>query len=267
MQENLMPILGASELRSLQAFTEFTRLMKRRAGDKLRTLKGFTIREGFHASPAGLSQLTFVTRPTGARRVSRAFLLLGSENAKSINANVKGTDLWVRVEKAKVLPALRTLTNVSSFHVQSNCDYFIKEYFENYRSVLLLSKWQEKRKFSWRLVAEKASGKPTYLALARRFRPNSKNTHLFAFYSNSRFMVPDTFKIIQTTKQESKLQCLYLNSVLGLLNVVLFREQTTGGYTDIRESDLRLFDTIDSRKLSNTAVGALNDLFVKLRSV
>ena len=266
-KDNLMPILGAPDLPSLKAFTEFSRILKKRSGNKLRKLGSFTIKEGFHASPKGLSELTFVTRPTKGERTRKAFLLLGEEKTGHIRANVKGTDLWVKIPREKILPALRTLTNVDSYCIGEKCDYFITDNFKGFEKVLMLSKWKDKRKFGWGFVAKKASGKSTHLVVARRFRPNSESTHFFAFSSGQKFIAPHTFKIITASKSESTLQCLCLNSVVGLLGAVLYREQTTEGYADIMESDLVLFDTVNSEKLTEGELRMLNDLYEDLRTV
>lgn len=267
LKENLMPIVGASEASSIEAFANFLGILKIRGKEKLTNLEEFTIAEGFHASPAGLSQLTFITRPTKEERVRRAFLLLNDEKGKHIKVNLKDTDLEFEIAKWKTLPALRTLTNADSFCIDKKKDYFVKEQFKGFNSILMLSKWKDKKNFTWDLVNEKVKGKGTYLAVARRFRPNSKNTHFFAFYSDEEFITPHTFKIIQTKKKESKFQSLYLNSVIGLLNIISLREQTTEGYTDIMESDLNLFITVDSKKLSEKEIEMLNDLFDKLKNV
>lgn len=267
LKENLMPIIGASEASSIKAFANFLGILKIRGKEKLTNLEGFTITEGFHASPAGLSQLTFITRPTKEERVRRAFLLLSDEKGKHIEAGLKDTDLEFEIAKGKTLPALRTLTNVDSFCIDRKKDYFVREQFKGFDSVLMLSKWKDKKNFTWDLVNEKVKGKGTYLAVARRFRPNSRNTHFFAFYSDAKFIAPHTFKIIQTKKEESKIQSLYLNSIIGLLNIISLREQTTEGYTDIMESDLNLFITINSKKLSKKEVGRLNEIFRKLKNV
>jgi len=265
--DNLMPVIGASAVESIEVFAHFLSVLQKGSKHKLKYLEDFTIREGFHASPAGLSQLTFITRPTAKGRVGRAFLVLDDEKGKNITFRLKDTELEFRIKKRKTLPALRTLTNVDVFCLDTKKDYFIKDEFRDFGSILTLSKWKDKKKFSWDLVNKKVEGKRTHLAVARRFRPNSDNTHFFAFYSDSRFIVPHTFKIIQTEKQESKLQSLYLNSIIGLLNIISLREQTTEGYTDIMETDLNLFITIDSKKLPKKGVKKLNDLFDKLKDV
>jgi hypothetical protein len=267
LQDNLMPIMGASEIGSIEAFSAFLNILEMRSKKKLRKLEGFDISEGFHASPAGLSQLTFITRPAKGERLERAFMILDDEKDQSIVVRLKDTSLRFEIEKAKTLPALRTLTNMNLFCIDKKKDYFVAQKMKNFDSILALTKWKDKENFDWSLVDENVKGKKTYLAVARRFRPNSKNTHFFAFYSDDGFIVPHTFKIIKTEKDESKLQTLYLNSVLGLMNVISLREQTTEGYTDIMESDLNLFKTVDSRKLSEQELKTLNALFEKLKNV
>lgn len=267
LKENMMPLIGASQIGSIEVFADFLKLLKERGNGKLTKLGLFKIREGFHASPAGLSQLTFVTRPIKEGRVKRAFLLLDKEEATHISVNLKDTDLKFEIETNKIEPALRTLTDVDNFCIDKKKDYFVKEEIRDFDKILMLSKWKDKKKFDWNLVKENLTEKETYLAVARRFRPNSKNTHFFAFYSGEKFISPHTFKIIQTQREESKFQSLYLNSIIGLFNIISLREQTTEGYTDIMESDLNLFITVDSEKLTKKELKDLNDLFAKLKNV
>ena len=267
LKDNMMPIIGASEVSSIGIFASFLDLLKIRSKEKLTTLEGLTIKEGFHASPAGLSQLTFITRPTTEGRIEKAFLILDGENQKHIVFHLRGTNFKFEIEKSKAKLALRTLTDVDSFCIEKKKDYFIQEGIKGFDTILMLSKWKDKKRFTWDLVDKNVAGKETHLAVARRFRPNSKNTHFFAFYSDDKFIVPHTFKIIQAKKEESKLQSLYLNSVLGLLNIISLREQTTEGYTDIMESDLKLFSTIASEQLSKKEIERLDDLYLKLKNI
>jgi hypothetical protein len=272
LRDNLMPVLGASEVNSIIAFSNFLKILREKSKSKLVELGKLldmekTVKEGFHSSPAGLSQLTFVTNPFGDDRIERAFLILNSEKDDSIEIKVKNANIAFKVPKAKTLPALRTLTNVNRFHIGKERDYFVTGNFKGFDTLLTLSKWASKEDFDWELVREEISEKNTYLATARRFRPNSDNTHFFAFFSNIKFIVPDTFKIFKISKEEAKLQSLYLNSVIGLLNIVSLREQTTEGYTDIRGSELDYFITVDSKHLSEREVAKLNELFTELHEV
>ena len=272
LKDNLMPILGASDVDSIVAFSSFLRLLRLRGKSKLSSLEKLIdmenlVKEGFHASPAGLSQLTFITRETSTDRTKRAFLILRNEEGDSIKVTVRDSDLTFRIPKDKLLPALRTLTSVDRFFVGKNRDYFVTEEFEGFDSLLTFSKWKNKTDFNWDSVRKEASEKATNLALARRFRPNSENTHFYAFVSDNRFVVSDTFKIVKVPVEECKLQSLYLNSVVGMMNVVTLREQTTEGFTDIRDSELSHFITLDTKKLQEKDLKRLNALFEELKDV
>jgi hypothetical protein len=272
LKDNLMPILGASDVDSIGAFSNFLRLLKLRGKNKLVYLEKLIdmenlVREGFHASPAGLSQLTFITRETSTDRTKRAFLILRNEEGDTIEVTIKDSKLTFRIPKDSLLPALRTLTSVDSFYVGKNKDYFVKEEFKGFDSLLSFSKWKDKKGFNWNSVRKEVVEKATHLALARRFRPNSKSTHFFAFVSDDKFIVSDTFKIVQVPLEECKLQSLFLNSVIGMLNVVTLREQTTEGFTDIRGSELSYFITIDTKKIQEKDLQRLNELFEELRNV
>ena len=267
LRDNLMPILGAAGVESIDIFIRFQKILHKKGKVKLTSLSKFNINEGFHASPAGLSQLTFVTRETNKDRTKRAFLILKKEEGEIIEVIVKDSNIIFQIPKDCLLPALRTLTNVDTFYVGKNKDYFVKEEFKGFDVLLTLSKWKDKRAFNWDSVRKNVSKKGTYLALARRFRPNSKSTHFFAFFSENKFITPHTFKIVQTTSEEAKIQSLFLNSVVGLLNIISLREQTTEGFTDIMESDLNSFTALNSSKLAEKEISKLEILFEELKEV
>ena len=58
--------------------------------------------------------------------------------------------------------------------------------FDNYKFVLELSKFQDKPNFNYEIIRRKMENRWTYMVTARRFRPNSKNTSLFAFCSEEK---------------------------------------------------------------------------------
>jgi len=267
LKDNLMPILGASNVDSIDTFIHFQKLLKKRGKFKIKSLGSFDIKEGFHASPAGLSQLTFITRETDSDRTKRAFLILKKEKGEVAEVTVKDSNLTFQIPKDNLLPALRTLTNVDSFYVGKNKDYFVHKDFKGFNSLLTFSKWKDKKGFNWDTVRKDVGDKGTYLALARRFRPNSKSTHFFAFFSDNKFITPHTFKIVQTNVEEAKIQSLFLNSVVGLLNIISLREQTTEGFTDIMESDLNSFTALNSGKLAEKEISECESLFQELKEV
>jgi len=265
-KENLMPFLGVFKPHSIKVFEEFNEKVKKIGKKKITKLENLTVREGFHASPAGLSELTFITGFHTKARTKRAFLILDKEDERKLITRIGNTDMKFEIKKSKVIPALRTLTGVDTFFVK-NIDYFIEHEPEGLDRLLQLSKWKNKDDFDWKIVKEKLRDKKTYLAVARRFRPDSVNTHFFAFYNDEEFVVPHTFKIIKIDKVSSKYQCLFLNSIIGLVDLIMFREQTTEGYTDIMESELNLFRVFNIEGLTRKDVDLLVKIFDKLKNV
>lgn len=241
---NLMRYVSMNSVKSISTVTNFLKLVKSKSGDKLTKLKKSHIREGFHASPAGLSEVCFITNGFDSNRVKRAFLILDKVEKNTIRFHIKGRkQRTFKVPLKDTFPALRTLTGVDNMNINSVNDYIILKKFKNFETVLHLSKW--KGRFDWNLVQKNKKGKETHIAIGRRFRPNSSQTHHICFVSPQKFICPHTFKILpESSFKEAQLVALSLNSIVNICNLTLNREQTTAGYTDVMEDDLLLFDVI-----------------------
>lgn len=266
LKNNLMPILGLTSIQNIKILNDFLNLLSKRYCYKLKKISSSDIEEGFHASPAGLSELTFITRPIKDSRIGRAFLILTGEEKEYIKVKLKDTDFVIKIDRNKIVPALRTITSVDNFFIGNKKDYFVIENYSGFEKVLIHSKWKDK-KFNWKLINKDLDKKKSYLTIARRFRPNSDNTHFFSFYLDDKFISPHTFKILKLEEEESKIQCMFLNSIFSLINILRFGEQTTGGYTDIMESDLLNFDILNYEKIEAKEIERINDLFLKLKEV
>lgn len=267
-KDNLMPFIGISDGSTSLALINFLKNIYEKASKKLIKIPSDLITEGFHASPAGLSELIFITRPINKNRIKRAFLIFEKETKDHLIAKIKNSEIKFKIEKEKVSPALRTLTNIKCFDITKTHDYIIQNEFKGFEKILAISKWKNKGEFKWNDVKANVQKKETYLAVARRFRPNSDNTHHFAFCATKKFLSPHTFKLLRVnTTEESKINCLFLNSVVTLVNITVLREQTTEDFSDIMESDLTLMRIIDVSKLSLGDKEILLSLFDKLRNI
>jgi len=265
-KENLMPILGFSDSENKKALEDFLVKIRERAGNKLMKIKRESVAEGFHASPAGLSELLFVTNPFDDSRVKRAFMILKKINKDTIEVGVKDTDFVFIIPKSKTSPAIRTLTGVKSFCMEKE-DYIINQRIKDFDKLLNMSKWRS-GELNWSEIGKNIENKSSYIVVGRRFRPNSNNTHNFAFYSKDKILSPHTFKVIKFKDyREAMLQVLILNSIITIVNIISLKEQTTGGFTDIMESDLALFDIFDISKIDKKTTSRLYSTFEKLAKV
>lgn len=262
---NLMPLIGLSSSKSKKNINNFLSAVRQKGREKLKKIRDEMISEGYHVSPAGLSELVFITRPTDESRIERAFLTLTNEIGNSIQFKIKGLDGEYNVPRTNVKHALRTLTSVKKFDV-GNLDYILIDPPDNFEKIKQFSKWEGD--FNWSNHRENVRKKTSEVFVGRRFRPNSRNTHHFAFYSQDGAVAPDTFKIVKFSGEiENKIQTLILNSCITMANIVSLREQTTGGFTDIRESELTNFDIFDLSHLSELEKLQLIRVFDSIKDV
>jgi len=235
--------------------------------NKLIKIQKGTFPEGFHASPKGLSQLVFVTNPITKDRTKRAFLILEKSDKEKIVARVKNTHIRVVIPKSCTYPSLRTVTGINTIAV-TGLDYFVFSKYKNFEQVVSLSKWNKKRPVYWDKIKNEGTKKRAFLIIPERFNPYSKNTHLLAFVSEEKLVCPHTLRIgINLDLEEAKVLGLFMNSIIFLSQIFLNREETTGEYIHIMESDLILMRILNFNKLSKTEKGRLLNLFEKLRNV
>ena len=267
-RKNLMPYFGLMRVESGKILSEFKFMTENKLKGKIRRIGEDDTSEGFTASPAGVSQMTFITNNYARNRTSRAFLIYDHEDDDKVYAKIRGLKGEVfEIPKSSIKPAFRTLTDVHSFNIDDKLDFFIDEEFPKSDFVLELSKFDtHKHTFCYEDIRRTATSKLTHMVVARRFSPHSPNTSHFAFSSNTCFIPPDTFKIMDLDLDCAKINTLYLNSVLGIINIVLLKEQSTGRLTDIRQNDLMLLDILDTDKLDDKTVEELLGLYDELKN-
>jgi type I restriction-modification system DNA methylase subunit len=261
--DNLMPLIGFTSYRNKNVLDSFLQKVRSRSNGLLMKIPRDIISEGFHASPAGLSELVFITRSTDKARVERAFLVLKNEYKTSVGVELGNGSFSLEIPYSAIKPALRTLTAVKTFNPES-IDYILVREPQNFNRILAISKW--KGQFNWIEHEKNVAKKESYVVVGRRFRPNSGNTHHFAFYSSKKIVAPDTFKNLNfKSEEEAFTQTLLLNSSITIANILSYREQTTGGFTDIRESELISFDILNFDRLDDKRKFVLKTLFERLK--
>lgn len=261
--DNLMPLIGFTAYKNKDILDSFLKSVREQSSGLLMKIPNKMVSEGFHASPAGLSELVFITRPFDKARVERAFMILKKEGKESIKVELKNGELSVEIPYSKLKPALRTLTAVKTFNPEF-VDYILTQQPEQFDTIMKLSKW--KGSFNWDEHRKNVEKKESFVVVGRRFRPNSNNTHQFAFYSSKKLVAPHTFKILRfENSNEALIQTLMLNSSITMANILTYREQTTGGFTDIMESELMSFDIFNFEELSDRQKAKLESLFDDLK--
>ena len=232
--------------------------------EKVQLIESGKFSEGFHVSPKGISQLLFLTTPFTPDRVTRAFLIVDKILDDRVIVKVKGTDMEFDIPMKNLKPAFRTITGQSKMKI-SKTDYFVTRPFDDFIKIAQISKWNNKNSLNWRDIGNEALRKTSYLVIPERFNPYSVNTHLVAFYSEEPVIIPHTLRYgKELSKEESVFELLFLNSILFIAQMAIVKEETTGEYIHLMDSDLREMRYFNLEKLTKIDREILTRLYLKL---
>jgi hypothetical protein len=260
-RNNFMKFLRGTSLERNKVILEFLENIESRSQDKLTNLSSKEMYEGFHASPAGLSQLVFIVNPVDESRIERnVLLILNKSDDHFIEAEVPELKRHLKIEKEKVIPALKTLTGINTMDITSSHDFLIIDNFEGFQQLIPLSKW--KGRFDWNKVKKKAKGKGTHVAILHRINIFSKNTHFVSCFSENQFYPTHAFNVFPNKSQEeAKFLCLFFNSIVGLLQILISMKETTGQYIEFMQSDLEEIKVLNFNTLSEAERNGIKNVW------
>jgi len=261
--ENLMPFLS-------QKSNEILKILKPILDSpKLSFIKNKTFSEGFHVSPKGFSEILFITNPFGEseNRVKKAFLILERVEDDKISFKIKDTNLKYTIPTSKVYKAFRTITDQQALLLKET-DYFIKSPFDGFNSIIRLSKWKYGSNLNWEDINKEAMKKRSEIIIPERFNPYSMNTHILAVYSDDLVVIPHTLRFGKGfSKEDAKLQVLFLNSIIFLSQLIMNKEETTGEYIHLMDTDLIQMKYFNLDKLTRSDKDKLLKLFDEISQI
>jgi tRNA1(Val) A37 N6-methylase TrmN6 len=266
-KNNFMKFLRGTSLERNKVILKFLEKIENKSKNKLINLSPEEMLEGFHASPAGLSQLVFVVNPIDESRTERNVLLILKKVEDSyIKTEQPELKKEFKIEKHKVAPAVKTLTGIKTMNITSSHDFLIIDNFKNFRDLMRLSKW--KGKFNWKEVRTRMEGRATYVAILHRINIFSRNTYFVSCFSEKQFYTTHAFNIFpHKSKEESKFLCLFFNSIVGFLQILTLMKETTGQYIEFMQSDLEEVKVLKLEALSQTEKSIVKTVWNKVSNV
>jgi len=268
-KENLMPFLSPEEIQNI--FAKFIH------SNKLVTFSGDLIDIGFPYRPKGVADGVFITNPSEKSRIKNAFSIVYEVGPKEIIVALKG--IPKEIEKLKLGKdfvdfALRTNTGIKRISVTpKELDLILTKKNNDY--VLSLGKLNRKipSPFPWKEHLENNIVKDGYhLVIPRKIRLNSPNTHVVSIFSEEKLYSAGPslwfFKDRRYSQEALKILNLYLNSILTIIQILLYKSETLGAeYFELMKSDWNLFKVIDVRKLDKAENQTLLRLFENISQV
>jgi len=267
-RDNLMLFLAGKSIKNVLIIREFYDKFIRRAKDFIKTFEKEYLSEGFGPRPKGLSKLVFLNRKLGEKRIKNAFMIIESLKKNEISIYLKNTGEKYKLKVKDVCHALRTITNVNIMDISKITDYLTINKFRDFEKIrMYVAKF--KGSVDWRKIKISAKNNLTHLAIPTRYRMNSENTHLTCFYSEIRFVPTNAFFIYKGIegKESNKILAIFLNSILYLIQFFLRTKETTQGFFEIKQFDLKLMYILNIEKLCKKDMKILIQLFNKLKNV
>ncbi len=266
-QNNLMYFLWAKNAADCVTVQEFYKTFQNK---KLINFPQGLVREGFHSYTKGVISAVFITSPQEQKtRTERALMILESVKSDYLNVRIAKTELRYQVPREVCKKAIRTITGLRTIEVPDG-DYLVTNYFPDFAKILGVSKFDDKNKiFDWEYVQKTYPKKMVHLVSATKFDLYSRNTSFIAFYSEEPMIATDSLKVYPNLSTEkAKILCLFLNSIVNLLQFITNRQQTTaGGYHAITETDLLNFQLLNYENLIKKEIEKLLVVFDSLKSL
>jgi predicted RNA methylase len=266
-KNNLMKFIRGVSIERNKVILEFLEKIEINSRGRLISLTSKEMLEGFHASPAGLSQLVFIINPIDKSRTKKnVLLILNKIEDDFVKAECLQLKKEFKIEKYKVVPAIKTLTGIKTMNITSSHDFLIIDNFKNFQDLIHLSKW--KGKFDWNEVKKRMEGKATHVAILHRINIFSKNTYFISCFSENLFYTTHAFNIFPNkSKEESRFLCLFFNSVVGILQILTLMKETTGEYIEFMQTDLEEFKVLKFETISQTEKEFTNMIWDKISNI
>lgn len=264
--DNLMTFIGGTSLHNLETMRTFMAIVKERGKDKLSNFKKEDLKEGI-TSPKGLGQLVYITVPSHFSREERSFLILDSKKKDILYVRPKNIDKNLEIPLKSTEPALRTITGIQTLQLGSQYDYILKDSYSGFDEMLTISKW--KGRFNWGMINDKIAriGK-SRLVVPDKIRLSSKNTIVLAAYSDEPIILSNLFFAYRVLDKEvCKTLTLSLNSVINIVQFLMLKAETLGGYIRLSANDWNMTYQLDFNKLNDHEKKAIVSLFKQLKSV
>ncbi|MEM2079380.1 MAG: N-6 DNA methylase [Nitrososphaerota archaeon] len=263
---NLWPLVGFSHPRIARIVCGFLQKVIERAETVLTPMRDVVTRiiRGIEPKKEGLLNAVFVVRPLNPKRVERSQIIFEKEDDKGIVARFSKGELSRRVSIPyyAVKSGLKTAVYLQTLDVTQNCDWFIFRRFEGFKDIEKLAKV----KVDFEELSNQADKRQTHLVVARRIDLAGPGTMLLAFYSQINLVPSKAFWSLYNDSDTSKALCLWLNSVVFIVQVLMGRTETRGSWCELTEGLLEQAlvpkaDFIAANKAK------FEETFEKLRSV
>jgi hypothetical protein len=181
----------------------------------------------------------------------------------AIIAENRFTHLIVSIPFKSLTFGLRRLTGINKIDITDELDYVVVDDFAD-SSIFFTKPSALKELKKWK---EYTTTRMTKLVISRRFNLAAPGTNLLAYFSDKDFVPTKIFWSIKNIEEEDrKVIALWLNSTLNILQVLIERMETEGGFINFDKYVVTKSLVINPKKL-NSDKKLLLETFDKVKDV
>lgn len=232
--KNLWPFVGISQPRNIKPISTFREMFQEKVGNNLISLrkKRAKVIRGVEPTSEGLLNALYVMRPIQEARLGRALLILQKEKKAEIIAGIKGTGTLITIPRDIIFPGLKTHAYVNKYDIESICDWMVHEDFNGFEKVRKLT---ASKKIDFSKVNKQIERRISHLFLSRRINFAAPGTDVLGFYCDKEIVPGKAFWSISESKDISKIYCVWFNSIISIVQMLLLRTETEGTWCEITE--------------------------------
>ena len=190
---------------------------------------------GLEPSVENLLNLIFVVRPIDKRRIERSKLILTSEGDDRITGVIKDFGTVFEIPRKTVKSGLKTAAYVPRLDVEGISDLAILNSFDGLREI------QERvgvSEVDFKYVAKRAKDRFTHLLVSRRFNFAAEGTKALSFFSSEMLVPGKALWTLSTDITTSKVLCLWLNSTVSFIELLLLQTETEGSFIEVTKEKI-----------------------------
>lgn len=263
--DNMWPIVGFLSPSTQKTMVNFYNRSLDLAEDKLiksgNLLESDEIIRGYEPSSGGIRDIVWIVRELCEERMGRTKLLVGSGGDTHLEAVFKDSTGSVDIDKSNTFKGLKTHSYVSQFDISNKSDYLVVDDFDANNDLYTALK----EEVSFENVYSRASARRGYFCVARRPDLSASGTRLLAFYSDDLFVPSDMFWVVKVDPVPAKELTVWMNSIIGISNMLLWRKETRGSFSQIDKHNLEDFYLLNPDKLTKEESKELLAVFEELR--
>lgn len=227
-------------------------------------LNGQIIR-GVETSRGGRIQALTICRPERAiKKADEWTVAVERSNAIIAKNRFNGAEIVIPLHSLR--RTLRRISLINRIDVTNILDYVMTDNFEKSSHYFRVSS-QRIRPPKWAVWRQYVEDRLSNLAVVRRVDISATGTHALAFYSDENFAPPGLAWSIRIDPENAKILCLWFNSTINILQMLIQRKETRGAFLQLDEYVLEELNVVDITKMSNDDKKLILGTFEKVRNL